>query len=174
MSSLRQQSLEGETWRSVVGSPRYLVSNLGRVFSTIRSGRILRQTISNVGYPYVSIMGDDGRATKRLVHRLVADAFLDGSGETVNHKNGIKTDAREDNLEWCTYGQNNDHARATGLNLALGENHYRSRLTAADVVEIRAMAEAGSMHKDIASRFGVGRKAITKIVNGQRWRSVQC
>lgn len=61
------------------------------------------------------------------------------------------------------------HAR--GLTLR-GERAPRAKLRDSDIVEIRLLAVEGLMHKEIAERFGVGRKAITKIVNRQRWRHI--
>ncbi len=53
------------------------------------------------------------------VHRLLAIVFLKCPGNVddfiVNHKNGIKTDFRLDNLEWFTYSENIIHAYETGL-----------------------------------------------------------
>ena len=49
-------------------------------------------------------------------HRVIAELFLGGpEKETVNHKNGIKTDNRAENLEWATQRENNAHAVKTGL-----------------------------------------------------------
>lgn len=53
----------------------------------------------------------DGRYSFR-VHRLVARAYLPDYSEDlqVNHKNGIKTDNRVENLEMCTNAKNVYHA----------------------------------------------------------------
>lgn len=166
--------LPGEEFRTVEWAPRYLVSDLGRVFSTIRSGRLLRQTISPQGYPYVSLMGSGGKPQKVLVHRLVAEAFLPRvSGlDVVNHRNGVKTDNRAQNLEWCTYGDNNQHAKDTGLSQAFGQTHYAALLTESDVREIRRLVSYGEMHKTVAAQFGIARQTVTKIANRQAWRAL--
>jgi hypothetical protein len=76
----------------------------------ILRGRILKKTISNVGYYYVSAsLG--GKAKKYTVHRLVCLAFNgESNGLTVNHKNGNKLDNSHTNLEWVGQSENNKHA----------------------------------------------------------------
>ena len=164
-------TIEGETWKTIPGFPRYMVSDQGRVFSGVRSCRFLSQTLTPQGYPYVSLMLD-GKAHKTTVHKLVAKAFVSNPEchSVINHKNGIKHDNRSCNLEWCTYGENNDHARDTGLANSFGETHYAAKLSESDVREIRELLKRGVYHKDIASKFGVNRQQITKIANGQAWR----
>lgn len=85
-------------------------------------------------------------STKWLhIHRLVAMAFIpiperlqEYSYDTlvVNHINGIKTDNRFGNLEWCTAVENTYHANNTGLNNNRGESVYNSRFTNEQVLFI--------------------------------------
>jgi CO dehydrogenase/acetyl-CoA synthase alpha subunit len=121
-----------EIWKDIPGfEGRYQVSDQGRVKSLpfmqrylLRNGqeafrrtgaRILAQQLINSGYSLAHLHLDNAR-TALTVHSLVAQAFLPGPpGETVNHKNGVKTDNRASNLEWTTYSENHLHAVATGL-----------------------------------------------------------
>jgi hypothetical protein len=62
-----------------------------------------------------------GKRREITIHRLVAETFLPKiAGKTcVNHIDGVKTNNRIDNLEWCTRKENNLHAYRTGLNTGL-------------------------------------------------------
>lgn len=113
-----------EIWKDIIGFERiYEVSNYGRV-RNVKSGRIL--SVSKCGgcrgYAGVSL-SKDGKRYGRLVHRLVAEAFIprpDGLYE-VNHKDEDKTNNRVDNLEWCdhrynmNYGSRMEKTRDTKL-----------------------------------------------------------
>lgn len=111
--------LPGEIWRAVVGREgEYEVSSLARVKSVARKVRTWNGSKSL----YDLILSQDLRneylrCKAGAVHRLVARAFLpvDDARKYVNHKNGIKTDNRLENLEWCTSLENIQHAWDTGL-----------------------------------------------------------
>lgn len=161
-------------WKRIEGFERYLVSPSGQIYSTIRAGRFMRPAILNSGYEYVSLMAlGASKPEKHLVHRLVASAFCDGSGDVVNHLDGNKRNNSASNLEWCSYAENNDHARDTGLAANFGSKHYAAKLDAEQVLEIRRLAATGVLHRVIADQFGVGRRAIDKIVRGEAWRRVK-
>lgn len=88
----------------------YAVSDLGQI-KNIKTGRILQQFSRFDGYLQVSLW-NNGKGKSFPVHRLVALNFLTTENDKyyVNHKNGIKTDNRAKNLEWCTPSENNYHA----------------------------------------------------------------
>lgn len=67
--------------------------------------------LQNTGYLVVVLYKDKKRYT-RPVHRLVAQAFIPNPEQKtqVNHKNGIRSDARLENLEWVTPQENVRHA----------------------------------------------------------------
>jgi hypothetical protein len=96
---------------------RYSVTEDGRVYSFL-TDRYLRPKHHSNGYYVVTLMRADGKHCDCLVHRLVCRAFHgDPTHEQtdVNHINGLKSDNRSANLEWCTRSQNMVHAETHGL-----------------------------------------------------------
>lgn len=107
---------EKREWRDVVGyEGLYVVSNDGYV-KGVKTGKILKFSHTYNGYPRVKLYMD-AKGKEKLVHRIVADAFVDNHDNKpqVNHKNGIKSDNHIGNLEWVTQSENLSHAAKSGL-----------------------------------------------------------
>ena len=77
---------------------------------------MLKPDIKN-GYYYVNLY-KNGTPRHYYVHRLIAEAFIPNPNNKpeINHKNGVKTDNRIANLEYCTAKENVIHAYKTKLN----------------------------------------------------------
>lgn len=112
-----------------------------------------------------------GETKSVLINRIVALRFLpnpDGL-EQVNHKDGNKENNAKSNLEWSSGSDNEKHAHRTGLKSGRGSANSNAKLTAADVLAIRASQKS---IQEIAEEYGVGRSTISNIVNGRTWTHV--
>ncbi len=89
----------------------YDISESG-VITNLKSGNTLDGSINSYGYRVVSLT-KNGRKKDFKVHRLLATAFIPNPHglRVVNHIDGNKLNNSLDNLEWCTHGENNIHAR---------------------------------------------------------------
>ena len=113
-----------EIWKPVKGYENcYEVSDAGRIRSLDRTivfkdgrkrkfyGQILNtQSTNNSGYITVGLH-DTGSAKTVLLHRVVAEAFIDNPNgyEEVNHIDQNKFNNSASNLEWCTHKENVNH-----------------------------------------------------------------
>lgn len=104
--------------RSINYPTIFEVSKAGSVKS-VRTGKIFSQYLHENGYYIIStkIGGRQGVNCCVKVHRLIAEVYCENPDNKpfVNHINGIKTDNRSCNLEWCTHEENMAHASRTGL-----------------------------------------------------------
>jgi hypothetical protein len=102
--------------KQVKDYPNYLITLNGIVFSMITM-KFLKPNKTSTGYLSAQLYDRNGGSRRRLIHRLVAEAYLRNpeNKEQVNHINGVKSDNCLLNLEWNTSSENNKHAFRTGL-----------------------------------------------------------
>lgn len=176
-----------EQWRDIPGwEGLYQASTEGRIRSVDRlkgdsgsgravKGRIMAYTLNHKGYRTVHL--SRGGTGKRVsVHRMVAATFIPNESrkEQVNHKNGIKTDNRVENLEWVTNLENMRHAVAHGLTnmapcLAAAHTKEAHEKGARKVMRpvIRSDGKMYDSVKSAAEDMGVHHSAISQNIHGK-------
>lgn len=104
-----------EVWKKIKDTC-YEISDLGNVRNSKNMRLIKCRTNGNTRYLTVFLRVQK-KQTIFSIHRLVAETFIPNTDKSlqVNHKNGVKTDNRLDNLEWVTRSQNMKHMYDTGL-----------------------------------------------------------
>jgi hydroxyacyl-ACP dehydratase HTD2-like protein with hotdog domain len=172
---------DNEKWLPVVECPNhYAVSNCGRVKRLARSKRsypgfIPKSHLNRDGYSCFALCFD-GIRKPRKIHRLVALSFIGPCpvGKEVNHKNGIKTDNRVENLEYVTRKENMKHRVRMGLfdyDKIRGEHNGHAKLTGSQVSDIRARYAAGRVtYNALARLFHVSNVQIKNIVLCRQWK----
>lgn len=164
----------------------YLIDNLGNVVSLPKiQGRrlhnkykILNAKVNKFGYKEVALT-KDGKTKTLLLHRLIAQHFVPNPNSLpcVNHKNGVKSDNRIENLEWCTKSQNTKHAFDNNLGgfkiraIKNLESWNRNHAYLKVVLEKDGKTIEFSSSFDAARFVGASQTEITKaITKSQRCR----
>lgn len=160
------------------GRKNYVVTSDGEVYS--HNGKKMFQAKTKLGYMTIRVQKNLKRK-KILVHRIVANAFVEGKTKErrfVNHKNGVKSDNRAENLEWCTPKENIRHAHATGLcNPRSGEIHQNAKLKNSEAKFVRdSLREKDTdiRRKKLAALFSVSTSVIGEVARGRTYRLECC
>lgn len=189
-----------EEWRAIPGyEGRYEVSDQGGVRSLRRRGAnrhgegydraraeplVLRLYTNREGRLYVNL----GYSTRRSVHRLVLETFVGPCppGHEGSHLDGQRLDNRLVNLAWETHAENMARRAPHGTSptgrrngaythpekVARGEGCGPSKVTAVQVIEMRAAAARGETQAAIAIRYGLSKSAVGLIVRRRNWGHV--
>lgn len=165
-------------YRPIPDFAGYRVSRDGEVQSCwVRRGRY-RLPIDNWfrltpiirdGYLTVNLPKKGGKAIRRI-HRLVLEMFVGPcpAGHIACHRNGDRLNNALTNLYWGTHQTISDDAVRHGTK-ARGERLH-SKLTEAEVVQIRRLRTEGQSMRVIADRFEVSESNVRAIVRGRTWR----
>ena len=146
-----------EVWKYVEGFPAYRVSNMGRVIGL--RGYILSERINRYGYPRAGLVNGEVRKDF-MVHRLVAAAFIPRvEGKTwVNHKDGVKTNNRVDNLEWCDRKENVDHAKSMNL--------YIDKTPDRDIIDLFIFMKLRGLNAtELAKHLNIKNGEVSRIIS---------
>lgn len=171
-----------EEWRDIVGfEGAYMISNIGRVFSSARvivkrngvemtvSERFIRPRRNRNGYLLVTL-SKNGMPANRLVHQLVARAFIGRRprGMEVAHGDGNQLNNCDWNLRYDT-PKGNGADRIRHGRMPRGERHPRAKLSDADVLLIRSSTDSCSQ---LARDLGVSDGLIRMVRKGIIWKHV--
>lgn len=87
--------------------PDYVVNEYGIIVRK-KDGIVMRKYIQKSGYEAVYLKSTSGETCARMVHRIVAIAFLPQpqGKNVVDHINTIRCDNRVCNLRWVTQKEN--------------------------------------------------------------------
>lgn len=137
----------------------YEVSDKGDVRSR-KTGhyRLMKPKFNRTtGYMYI-ILSDGTKPKTFPIHRLVAKAFVPNPQKlpVVNHMDEDKTNNSAENLEWCTFGYNNEYSK-----------HKRFKRVSVFLPEGQKVATFESV--TFASEFlGVSKSAVVNALKGNR------
>tara|TARA_R110000787_G_scaffold5686_3_gene20509 strand:- start:14 stop:520 length:507 start_codon:yes stop_codon:yes gene_type:complete len=162
-----------ETWKEIEGfEGRYSVSNLGRVKSFARNPEIiLKGRTTKYGYKEVGLC-NKGDVKSILVHRLVATAFIEKSGDNiiVNHLDGNKQNNNVNNLEWCTYKENSAHAYKMQLKShKVGTKSPHNKLSENTVIKVKEMIRDGFRNCEIIKELNLKYWYVSDIKLKKSW-----
>ena len=172
------EKFDKDAWiRRALEQRIYYVDDEGNVWKRVygQEGRSVRMIKPSTHKPTGRVYFNctfEGITKSVLVNRIVALALLPNpkNDPDVNHIDGNKANNHPSNLEWSSRSANEKHAFRTGLKATRGSQNSNAKLTAAQVLEIRLLAEDGSNTASVLARqFGVSPTTINSIIERKTW-----
>ena len=163
-----------EIWKDIKGyEGLYKISNYGEIWGC-KYKETLKTNLHHSGYMNVTLCKNSQRKTL-IVHRLVALNYIplvDGKN-CVNHIDEDKTNNRVDNLEWCTYKENNNYGtfKERMINTRKTSEAWKKSVDARSTPVIGVHIKTGeiitfsSMKK--ADEYGFYNSSISRCVRGK-------
>ena len=153
-----------EKWVAMKNHFNYSVSDFGNIknpkgelLKPYSTGRYLCIEIKNKNYK---------------IHRLLMEYFYGKSELQINHKNGIKTDNKIINLEYCTGKENVRHAVKNGLfnNSLIASERLREkqRIKIKSINLITGEEENYNSTHEASFKKGVSQGNISECIRGKR------
>lgn len=178
-------SSKKEVWKDIIGyEDCYQISSFGRVKSLARKiyngkgyfiskEKCLKKRVCKRGYVEV-ILYKNLKAKSHKVHRLVGKHFILNPKNLleINHKDGIKGNNQQNNLEWTDHSGNIKHAYKLGLlKSRKGKHNPKNILTIEEVKYIKRELKQykHGMIKNLANQFNVSRSTIQHIKMNRCW-----
>jgi hypothetical protein len=112
------------TTGEIKGIDRIIIHSNGK--RQFIKGRNIKVRKNNFGY-FDTRLYKNGEKKSAFVHRLLAETFIPNPLNLpyVNHRNGIKSDNRIENLEWVSASGNAKHAYDMGLYKRPHQSHRK-------------------------------------------------
>lgn len=176
-----------DIWKDIAGFEGYYqISNLGSVRSVDRiapdttgswgrlrrlKGKLMKTQLLN-GY-WVVMLYKDSKYRHARVHRLIAEAFIANPENKphINHINGLRSDNRIENLEWCSHAENMKHCYDIGLRKPIRPEQCPTVKISFEIAEqIRKKRQNGTKNVELQKEYGLCKRSITDIVKNRTWK----
>lgn len=187
---LEKTDIEKEMWKPIIDfEGQYEVSDMGRIkyvpktimrfrkdtlksHSTSLKGKTTNGYLNRKGY-LVTKLWKDGNKKCVIMHRVVAINFIPNPYNLpqVNHIDGVKTNNKVQNLEWCNNSHNIKHAYANGLMSRKGERQNTCKIKDADVLEIREFYSKNpkALLRIYADKLNITKTSVCRIIKRKTW-----
>jgi len=155
----------------------YEVSNKGRVrtlnYNKTKETKVMSLGINRGGYPFI-VLRRMGKTVAKTVHSLVMEVWHGNrpEGLVINHKDGVKTNNKNENLEYVTISRNTKHSFEIGTQCNKGINHSQAKMNDDTVRKIRLLKSTGLSNREVSEELGISRGMVSNVSCGRNWSHV--
>ncbi len=154
-----------ENWGFIPDYPDYIATRDGQIYSARRKSLSLMQGAKSKhggGMHTFTLTKPNGDKRKMTKFHLVALTFVSLPPSPQHYArpiNGDVFDIRPENIEWTTT-----------MMLDIGSTHYKSKVDATTVIEIRKRHAKGESTHSIAESLGLSKNIVNPIVKFKSWK----